>query len=138
MGAPLFVVSDDLYDPPRRYLVKDGDGNIQYITGLDDVNPLETAILWAIKMGGWLHGLVSGGDIPLSCGGDWVVLGFRLDRPLYVVLDVLGERLNVIDDEGNVVFITGLHDEEPEQMATLAAMRLGGWLKGAVKLVENP
>ena len=105
---------------------------------MDDVNPLETAILWAIKKGVWLRGLVAGGDIPLSSGGDRVVLGFRVDRPLYVVLDVLGERLNVVDDMGNVVFITGLHDEEPEQMATLAAMRLGGWLKGAVKLVENP
>ena len=133
MRAPLFVVPDDLYDPPRRYLVKDGGGNIRFITGLDDVNPLETAIMWAIKEGGWLRGLVARGDIPSSIGVDPVVFGFRVDKPLYVVLDVLGKRLNVRDEDGNVLFITGLKDEEPEQTAVLAAMRLGGWLKGAVK-----
>ena len=37
-----------------------------------------------------------------------------------------------MDEDGNVLFITDLHDEEREQSATYAAMRLGSWLKGAV------
>ena len=39
----------------------------------------------------------------------------------------------VVDEEGNVLFITGLGEGEAEQSATLAAQRLGGWLQGAVK-----
>jgi len=65
------------------------------------------------------------------------VLGFGVDKPLYVVLDVYGKRLNVTDDDGNVLFMTTLQDKEPEQTATLAAIRLGGWLKGMVKSHKN-
>jgi len=133
MNAPLFVVPDSLYDPPKRYMVKDSEGNIRFITSLNDCNPEKTAIMWAIQEGGWLHGLILQGDIPSYEGINPIILGFGVDKPLYVVLDVFGKRLNVIDDDGNVLFMTTLQDKEPEQAATLAAMRLGGWLKGMVK-----
>jgi DNA-dependent RNA polymerase auxiliary subunit epsilon len=137
MSAPLFIVPDSLYDPPKRYLVKDSNGNIRFITGLNDCNPEETAIMWAIKDGGWLRGLIFQGDIPSYDKVNPVILGFGVEKPLYVVLDVYGKRLNVTDDNGNVLFITTLQDKEPEQTATLAAMRLGGWLKGMVKSHKN-
>ena len=54
-------------------------------------------------------------------------------NPLYIVLDVLGRRFLVVDEEDNVLFLTDLDDKEPEQTATLAAMQLGGWLKGAIR-----
>jgi len=59
-----------------------------------------------------------------------------IGRPLYVVPDRTHDpprRLMVVDEEGNVLFITGLGEGEAEQSATLAAQRLGGWLQGAVK-----
>ena len=137
MSAPLFIVPDSLYDSPKRYLVKDSNGNIRFITGLNDCNPEETAIMWAIKDGGWLRGLIFQGDIPSHDKANPVILGFGVDKPLYVVLDVYGKRLNVTDDDGNVLFITTLRDKDPEQTATLASMRLGGWLKGMVKSHKN-
>ena len=97
------------------------------------MNPERTAIEWAIKRGGWLAGLIEGGTLPSSKGDRTVLLSFGVDRPLYIVLDSYGRRFLVVDDEDNVLFLTDLDDREPEQTATLAAMKLGGWLRGAVK-----
>jgi len=52
---------------------------------------------------------------------------------LYIVLDGYGDRYLVVDDDNSVLFLTDLRDPEPQQTATMAAMKLGGWLKGAVK-----
>ena len=133
MESPLFVVPDTLMDPPKRYLVKDRDESILFITGLDDRNPEETAIKWAIKKGGWLAGLIEGGRFPSYRDEKTVLLSFGVDKPLYIALDGYGERYLVIDDDKSVLFLTDLGDPEPQQTATLAAMKLGGWLKGAVK-----
>jgi hypothetical protein len=62
---------------------------------------------------------------------------WKQGKPLYIELDEFGKRYVVKDDEGNVVFLTDFSDEEPYQTATLAAMKLGGWLKGRAKRVEN-
>ena len=133
MSAPLFVIPDTIHTPPRRYIVKDKEDNILFITSLQDLNPERTAIEWAIKRGGWLAGLIEGGTLPSSKGDRTVLLSFGVDKPLYIVLDSYGRRFLVVDDEDNVLFLTDLDDREPEQTATLAAMKLGGWLRGAVK-----
>ena len=133
MNNPLFVVPDLTQDPPKRYYVKDRDGNILFITSLEDVNPEETAVKWAINRGGWLAGLIEGGNIISSKNEKTVLLSFGLDKPLYIVLDGYRRRFLVVDDEDNVLFLTDLTDGEPEQTATLAAMKLGGWLKGAIR-----
>jgi len=136
MESPLFVVPDTLTAPPSRYLVKDRDGSILFITGLGDENPEETAIKWAIKKGGWMAGLIAGGRFPSYRDERTVLLKFGVDRPLYIVLDGYGDRYLVVDDDNSVLFLTDLGDPEPEQTATLAAMKLGGWLKGAVKSTQ--
>ena len=64
LSAPLFIVPDGLYEPPRRYLVKDRAGNTLFISDLGAVNPEEDTIKWAIEEGGWLAGLVAGGYVP--------------------------------------------------------------------------
>jgi hypothetical protein len=133
MNSPLFVIPDKLHDPPRRYLVKDRDENILFITKLDDKNSEETAIKWAMREGGWLAGLLEGGNIPSNIEDKTVVLSFGINKPLYIVLDAYGKRFLVVDDDNNVLFLTDLEDGEPHHTATLAAMQLGGWLKGAVK-----
>ena len=133
LSAPLFVVPDTLYDPPRRYIVKNGSGDVLFITDIADANPEEEAIKWAIREGGWLAGLIEGGKIPDSLAHRQVLLTIGYTKPLYVVLDVYGRRFLVVDEEENVLFLTDLDDNEPEQTATLVAMQLGGWLKGVVK-----
>ena len=133
MKAPLFVIPDSTHDPPKRYYVQDSAGNILYITDLRDLNPEENAVKWAIKRGGWLAGLLEGGYITSSNEDKTVLLSFGVDKPLYIVLDRYGKRFFVVDDDNNVLFLTDLDDREPEQAATLAAMKLGGWLKGAVR-----
>ena len=133
MRAPLFVVPDTTYDPPRRYLVKNKEGDVLFLTGLVDADPEEEAIKWAIREGGWLAGLIEGGKIPDNFKERQVVLTIGFSKPLYIVLDVYGKRFLVVDEEENVLFLTDLDDREPEQTATLVAMQLGGWLKGAVK-----
>lgn len=133
MKGSLFVAPDDTHDPPIRFMVEDRDGNVLFVTGLGDESPEETAVLWALERGGWLTGLAEGGCMPSNMGKISLRLGYRTDKPLYVVLDESGRRFLVSDDEGNVLFLTGLNEEEPDQSATIAAMQLGGWLKGAVK-----
>ena len=133
MTAPLFVIPDSTHDPPRRYYVRDRAQNILFITSLDDLNPEETAVKWAIKRGGWLAGLLEGGNIISSKNDKEVLLSFGVDKPLYIVLDGYRRRFMVVDNEDNVLFLTDLDEKEPEQAATLAAMKLGGWLKGAVR-----
>ncbi len=133
MESPLFVVPDTLTDSPSRFLVKDRDGSILFLTELGDENPEETAIKWAIKKGGWITGLIEGGRFPSYRDERTVLLKFGVDRPLYIVLDGYGDRYLVVDDANSVLFLTDLSDPEPQQTATLAAMTLGGWLKGAVK-----
>ena len=136
MTEPLFVIPDTTYKPPKRYYVKDRAGSILFITDLNDLNPEETAVKWAIKRGGWLTGLLEGGKIPSSINKKTVLLRIGVDKPLYIVLDSYGRRFLVVDDENNVLFLTDLDEREPEQAATLAAMKLGGWLKGAVRSVS--
>ena len=133
MYDPLFVIPDSTHDPPKRYYVKDKNENILFITSLKDINPEETAVKWAIKKGGWLAGLLEGGNITSSKNGKTVLLSFGVDKPLYIVLDGYRRRFLVVDDDENVLFLTDLDDQEPEQAATLSAMKLGGWLKGAVR-----
>ncbi len=133
MIAPLFVIPDTLHTPPRRFMVKDKEENILFITSLQDLNPERTAIEWAIKRSGWLAGLIIGGNLPSGKGDRTILMSFGVDRPLYIVLDGYGRRFLVVDDDDNVLFLTDLDDREPEQTATLAAMKLGGWLKGAIK-----
>ena len=133
MNDPVFVIPDATYDPPKRYYVKDKTGNILFITSLEDLNPEETAVEWAIKRGGWLAGLLEGGNITSSNNNKSVLLSFGVDKPLYIVLDGYRRRFLVVDDQDNVLFLTDLDDQEPEQAATLAAMKLGGWLKGVVR-----
>jgi len=133
MRAPLFVIPDTLNEPPRRYMVKDKEGNILFITSLEDLSPENTAVEWAIKRGGWLAGLLEGARALRVKGDKIVLLSFGVDRPLYIVLDSYRQRFLVVDDDENVLFLTDLDDKEPEQTATLAAMKLGGWLKGVVK-----
>ena len=133
LRAPLFVVPDTTYDPPRRYLVKNTSGDVLFLTSLSDIDPEEEAIKWAIREGGWLAGLIEGGEIPDNLEDHQVVLTIGYTKPLYDVLDIYGKRFLVVDEEENVLFLTDLHDKEPEQTATLVAMQLGGWLKGAVK-----
>ena len=132
MNAPLFVIPDSTHDPSKRYYVKDNAGNILFITSIEENNPEEAAVKWAIKRGGWLAGLIEGGRITSSKDDRAVIFSFGVDKPLYVVLDGYGRRFLVVDDEDNVLFLTDLDDREPEQAATLAAMKLGGWLKGAL------
>jgi len=122
-----------MYDPPRRYLVKNKGGDVLFITGLNEADPEEEAIKWAIREGGWLAGLIEGGKIPDNLSDRQVVLTFGYSKPLYVVLDIYGKRFLVVDEEENVLFLTDLDDHEPELTATLVAMQLGGWLKGAIK-----
>ena len=133
MNDPLFVIPDSTHDPPKRYYVKDRAGNILFITSLIDVNPEETAVKWAMKRGGWLAGLLEGGNLISNKNGKTVLLSFGVDKPLYIVLDSYRRRFLVVDDDDNVLFLTDLDEREPEQAATLAAMKLGGWLKGAVR-----
>ena len=144
MSEPLYVAPDGASDPPRRYVVRDGRGNVQFITDLGDPEPEKTATLWAMRRGGWLRGVALGGglysDARLEMVGDDAML--HLGKPLYVVPDRTHDpprRLLVTDDGGNVLFLTDLGDGETEQTATYAAQRLGGWLLGAVKrlLAEN-
>ena len=133
MSRALFIVQETRQGSQGRYYVKDKDGNILFITELNDPNPEETAIKWAIMDGGWMAGLLEDGNIPSSIHNRIINIDFQIGKPLYIVLDNYGNRFLVVDDDDNVVFLTDLDDHEPEQTATYAAMQLGGWLKGAVK-----
>ncbi|MBN2336689.1 hypothetical protein JXL21_14115 [Candidatus Bathyarchaeota archaeon] len=142
MTEPLYVEPDRTSSPPKRYTVKDDHGNVQYITDLDDPEPDKTATLWAMKRGGWLKGLTKGGtlhsDARLEYRDGATLL--RLGRPLYIRPDTTTDpprRLLVTDEQGNVLFLTDLHDGETNQTATQAAQRLGGWLLGAVKQLQS-
>jgi len=138
MSKPLFVTPDGTSAPPRRYVVKDEEGNVLYITDLGDPEPEKTATMWAMKQGGWLRGLVKGGNITNDTGvglGTDSYLMVYIGRPLYVVPDHTHDpprRLMVVDEDRNVLYMTGLGEDETEQSATLAAQRLGGWLQGAI------
>lgn len=141
MSKPLFVIPDGASDPPRRYVVKDEEGNVLYMTELGDHEPWKTATLWAMGQGGWLRGLVKGGSVTQDTGaGTDSYLMVYIGRPLYVVPDRTHDpprRLMVVDEDGNVLYLTGLGEDETEQSATLAAQRLGGWLQGAVKKLKQ-
>ena len=80
-----------------------------------------------------MAGLIEGGNIPSSKDERTVLLSFGVNKPLYIALDGYGKRYLVVDDDNSVLFLTDLDDPEPQQTATLVAMELGGWLKGAVK-----
>jgi hypothetical protein len=141
MSKPLFVTPDEASMPPRRYVVKDEDGNVLYITDLDDPEPEKTATMWAMERGGWLRGLVKGGSVAQETGAEKEsYLMVYIGRPLYVVPDLTHDpprRLMVADEDGNVLYMTDLGEDETEQSATLAAQRLGGWLQGAVKKLKQ-
>ena len=109
------MIPDTPHEPPKRYYVKDRAGSILFITDLNDLNPEETAVKWAIKRGGWLAGLLEGGKIPSSKNDRTVLLSFGVQKPLYIVLDGNGKRFLVVDDEENVLFLTDLDEREPEQ-----------------------
>jgi hypothetical protein len=117
-------------------MVKDKDENIQFITSLGEKEPEKSAVLWAMRKGGWLKGVIEGGSVideSLSPMASFTVIAYG--KPLYVVPDPTHNpprRLMVEDEEGNVLFITDLGEEEPEQAATYMAMKLGGWLRGMI------
>lgn len=137
MSKPLFVTPDGTSGPTRRYVVKDEEGNVLFMTDLGDHELGKTATMWAMGQGGWLKGLVKGGSVTQDTGaGMDSYLMVYIGRPLYVVPDRTHDpprRLMVEDEKGNVLYMTGLGEGEAEQSATLAAQRLGGWLQGAVK-----
>ncbi len=139
MSKPLFVTPDDADGPPRRYVVKDMEGRVLYMTTLGDAEPEKTATMWAMRRGGWLKGLAKGARVAQdSETGPYLMV--YIGRPLYVVPDPTHEpprRLMVEDEDGNVLYITGLGEDEAKQSATLAAQRLGGWLQGAVKKLRQ-
>lgn len=143
MSKPLFVTPDGASDPPRRYVVKDEEGNVLYMTDLGDPEPEKTATMWAMGQGGWLRGLMKGGSVTQDTGvgpGTDSYLMVYIGRPLYVVPDRTHDpprRLMVVDEDGNVLYMTGMGEGETEQSATLAAQRLGGWLQGAVKKLKQ-
>ena len=143
MSKPLFVTPDGTSDPPRRYVVKDEEGNVLYMTDLGDPEPEKTATMWAMRQGGWLRGLVKGGSVTQDTGagmGTDSYLMVYIGRPLYVVPDRTHDpprRLMVVDEDRNVLYMTSLGEDETEQSATLAAQRLGGWLQGAVKKLKQ-
>ena len=141
MSKPLFVTPDGASDPPRRYVVKDEEGNVLYMTDLGDSEPEKTATMWAMGQGGWLKGLVKGGSVTQDTGaGTDSYLMVYIGRPLYVVPDRTHDpprRLMVVDEDGNVLYMTGLGKDEKEQSATMAAQRLGGWLQGALKKIKQ-
>ena len=143
MSKPLFVTPDGTSDPPRRYVVKDEESNVLYMTDLGDPEPEKTATMWAMRQGGWLRGLVKGGSVTQDTGagmGTDSYLMVYIGRPLYVVPDRTHDpprRLMVIDEDRNVLYMTGMGEDETEQSATLAAQRLGGWLQGAVKKLKQ-
>jgi len=143
MSKPLFVTPDGTGGPPRRYVVKDEEGNVLYMTDLGDLEPEKTATMWAMGQGGWLRGLVKGGSVTQDTGagmGTDSYLMVYIGRPLYVVPDRTHDpprRLMVTDEDGNVLYMTGMGEDETEQSATLAAQRLGGWLQGAVKKLKQ-
>jgi DNA-dependent RNA polymerase auxiliary subunit epsilon len=143
MSKPLFIVPDDTHYPPRRYMVKDDKENILFMTDLNDKEAERNAVLWAMKQGGWLQGIIKGGKmISDSNIFDFESSGLKIEigKPLYIIPDTTHnppKRLMVIDEEKNVLFITDINDEEYEQTATYAAMKLGGWLKGAVKSIQK-
>ena len=137
MSKPLFVTPDESSLHPRRYVVNDEEGNVLYMTELGDSEPGKTATMWAMRQGGWLKGLAKGGRVAQDTEAvtDPYIMVY-IGRPLYVVPDRTHDpprRLMVVDEDGNVLFITGLGEGEAEQSATLAAQRLGGWLQGAVE-----
>jgi len=139
MSKPLFVTPDESSLPPRRYVVKDEEGNVLYITELGDSEPGKTATMWAMRQGGWLKGLAKGGRVAQDMGADPYLMVY-IGRPLFVVPDRTHDpprRLMVEDEDGNVLYITGLGEGEAEQSATLAAQRLGGWLQGAVERLKQ-
>lgn len=142
MSNPLFIVPDDTHYPPRRYMVKDDNENILFMTDLNDKEAERKAVLWAMKKGGWLQGILKGGNIISDSNIFDVSSGLKIEigKPLYIVPDTTHsppKRLMVIDEEQNVLFITDINDKEYEQTATYAAMKLGGWLKGAVKSIQT-
>jgi len=143
MSKPLFITPDGTSDPPRRYVVKDEEGNVLYMTDLGDPEPKKTATMWAMGQGGWLRGLVEGGSVTQDTGtghdSDSYLMVY-IGRPLYVVPDHTHDpprRLMVVDEDGDVLYMTGLGEDETEQSAILAAQRLGGWLQGAVKKLKQ-
>jgi hypothetical protein len=139
MSKPLFVTPDTAGRPPRRYVVKDEEGNVLYMTELGDPEPEKTATMWAMRQGGWLKGLAKGGKVPQDKGTSTYLMVY-IGRPLYVVSDRTHDpprRLMVEDEDGNVLYITGLGEDEAEQSATFAAQRLGGWLQGAVEKLKQ-
>jgi len=143
MSKPLFITPDGTSDPPRRYVVKDEEGNVLFITDLGNPEPEKTATMWAMRQGGWLRGLVKGGSVTQDTGagmGTDSYLMVYIGRPLYVVPDRTHDpprRLMVVDDDRNVLYMTSLGEDETEQSATLATQRLGGWLQGAVKKLKQ-
>jgi hypothetical protein len=141
MSKPLFVTPDGTSDPPSRYVVKDEEGNVLFMTELGDPEPGKTATMWAMGRGGWLRGLVKGGSVTQDTGaGTDSYLMVYIGRPLHVVPDRTHDpprRLMVVDEDGNVLYLTDLGEDETEQSATLAAQRLGGWLQGAVKTLKQ-
>jgi len=143
MSKPLFVTPDGTSDPPRRYVVKDEEGNVLFMTDLGDPEPEKTATMWAMGQGGWLKGLVKGGNITQDTGtghGSDSYLMVYIGRPLYVVPDHTHDpprRLMVVDEDGNILYMTGLGEDETKQSATLAAQRLGGWLQSEVKKLNR-
>ncbi|HUV54687.1 MAG TPA: hypothetical protein VMW03_05735, partial [Candidatus Krumholzibacteriaceae bacterium] len=87
MSKPLFITPDGTSDPPRRYVVKDEEGNVLYMTDLGDPEPKKTATMWAMGQGGWLRGLVEGGSVTQDTGtghdSDSYLMVY-IGRPLYV------------------------------------------------------
>ena len=136
MVGPLEIFPDPTHQPPLKYMVKDEDDDIQFITSLREKEPEKSTVLWAMKRGGWLKGVVKGGaviDESLSPMAFFTVIA--PGKPLYVVPDpthTTPRRLMVEDEGGNVLFITDLGGEEAEQAATYMAMKLGGWLRGMI------
>jgi hypothetical protein len=117
-------------------MVKDEENNIQYITSLEEKEPEKCAVMWTMRMGGWLKGVVEGGSLIDESSS--IMTPFTViapGKPLYVVPDPTHKppkRLMVQDEEGNVLFLTDIGEDEPEQVATYMAMKLGGWLRGVI------
>ena len=58
MSKPLFVTPDETSLAPRRYVVKDEEGNVLFITSLGEGEAEQSATLAAQRLGGWLQGAV--------------------------------------------------------------------------------
>lgn len=58
MVGPLEIFPDHTHQPPLKYMVKDEDDDIQFIASLREKEPDRSAVLWAMKRGGWLRGMI--------------------------------------------------------------------------------